>query len=285
MEIFEVDDVVDDRYELLEEIGEGTHGTVFRARDLQSGGEVAIKCLRPEHSADQRLRARLTREANALRALAGTSAAEIHAFGQTPAGTLYIVMECYRGKDLEAYLRELEKGGGALPVARMIELFAPIVETLKAAHARGIIHRDLKPANIFVLDDPSAGPVRLLDFGLAKDLGADALTAKGVIAGTPVYIAPEVWLGKPQELDHRLDVYSLGAVIFRALAGEPPFTATSRIDLVLACMHAPRPSLKAWRPDLPADVDAWVERALAASREARFQDIGALWDALLRALG
>ncbi|HSN97650.1 MAG TPA: serine/threonine-protein kinase [Candidatus Nanopelagicales bacterium] len=285
MEIFDVGDLLDERYELLEEIGAGAHGTVFRAVDREGGGEVAVKCLHPELAANPGLKTRLEREARAMSALAGTSAAQVLAFGRTAAGNVYLVMELLHGRDLEATLREIEGEGGLLPVSRMALLFAPIVETLGAAHGRGIIHRDLKPANIFVLEDASRGPVRLLDFGLAKDLAADPLTTKGAIAGSPAYIAPEVWVGKPNELDHRLDVYSLGAVIFRALAGRPPFEAESRIDLVVACMHGPRPSLAARRAELPQAVDAWVERALASSREARFQDVASLWAALLDALG
>ncbi|EYF06884.1 serine/threonine-protein kinase [Chondromyces apiculatus] len=289
MEIFDIGDVVDDRYELLDEIGAGAHGTVFRARDLRGGdAEVALKCLHPELAANDALKARLTREARSMSALSGTSAAEVLAFGSTPKGTLYLALELLHGHDLEATLTALEARGERLPVDRLLALFAPIVTTLAAAHARGIIHRDLKPANIFVLDEPhenlGRGPVRLLDFGLAKDLAADPLTTKGAIAGSPAYIAPEVWMGKPHELDHRLDVYSLGAVIFRALAGRPPFQADTRIDLVIACMHGPRPSLRTHRPDLPEGVNAWVERALATSRDARFQDVGALWQALLDVL-
>ncbi|AKT36962.1 serine/threonine-protein kinase [Chondromyces crocatus] len=285
MEIFDVGDVVDERYELLDELGAGAHGTVFRARDLTAhGAEVAIKCLHPELAANEGLKARLTREARAMSALAGTSAAEVRAFGSTPQGTLYLVLELLHGRDLEATLRALDTEGRRLTQERLITLFEPIVKTLETAHARGIIHRDLKPANIFVLEDPDQGVVRLLDFGLAKDLAADPLTTKGAIAGSPAYIAPEVWMGRPHELDHRLDVYSLGAVIFRALAGQPPFQAETRIDLIVACMHGPRPSLKARRPDLPAAIDAWVARALATSREARFPDVTSLWAALLDVL-
>jgi len=285
MENFQPGDMLDNRYWLQEVIGAGAHGTVFRAQDLQAKAEVAIKCLHPELAQKPALQARLEREARAMCALSGTSAAQILAASRTRGGTLYLVMELLQGKDLEATLRELEAEGRALPVPRMVELLAPIVATLEAAHARGIIHRDLKPANIFVLDDAASGPVRLLDFGLVKDLNAAPLTAKGTIAGSPAYVAPEVWRGKPEALDHRIDVYSMGAVVFRALAGRAPFQGETRMDLVVACVSGPRPSLHARRPELPEGVDGWVARALAIAPEDRFQDIRALWGALLDELG
>jgi serine/threonine protein kinase len=131
-----------------------------------------------------------------------------------------------------------------------------------------------------VLDTLGRGPVRLLDFGLAKDLKADPLTMEGMVAGSPAYMAPEVWRGKPDMLDHRIDVFSFGAIVFRALAGAPPFDPKLPIDrLIFATMRAPRPSLLALRPELPAGIDRWVEQALAINRDERFQTIRALWSA------
>ncbi|WP_437875644.1 serine/threonine-protein kinase [Sorangium sp. So ce513] len=317
----DIDDVIDGRYTLLEVVGEGGHGRVFRALDQRTGAHVAVKCLRPELSSNAALKARMRREASAMSALAGTSATQVLAFSEAPDGTLYIVMEFLRGSDLETTLRRLEAQGQRLPLGQLEELFRPIVDTLDAAHARGIVHRDLKPANIFVLEsdaaDPSSPPrpggepaqaaagssahpaagaptrpadasalpgagarVRLLDFGLVKVMQADPLTREGAIPGSPSYIAPEVWKGRPQEIDHRIDIYSLGAVLFRTLAGRVPFTGASRVDILLAAARGPRPSLHALRPDLPPEVDAWVARALAVTPEARFQDVRALWAAL-----
>jgi serine/threonine-protein kinase len=194
-------------------------------------------------------------------------------------------MELLQGKDLETTLRAIEAGGRTLPLDRVFALFGPIVDTLEAAHARGIIHRDLKPANLFVLEGSARGGVRLLDFGLVKVLKADPLTKEGSIPGSPSYIAPEVWRGKPQEVDHRIDVYSLGAMLFRTLAGRVPFVGQTRVDVLLASTRGPRPSLHALRSDLSAEVDAWVARALAIAPDARYQDVRTLWSDLSALLG
>jgi serine/threonine-protein kinase len=219
-------------------------------------------------------------------ALSGTSAVQVLGFSKSDQGNLYLVMEMLDGVDLETHLHRLADNGDRLSFGELVELIGPIVETLDAAHARGIIHRDLKPANIFVLSSRSRGAVRLLDFGLAKDLKATPLTMEGMIAGSPSYIAPEVWRGKPDLIDHRIDVYSLGAVIFRALAGRTPFDGKQPIDrLLIQVTRGERPSLHALRPDLPPVVDPWVQKALAISRDERFQDVRSLWTVLVASLG
>jgi serine/threonine-protein kinase len=275
-----VGDVLEGRYKLLEEIGTGGHGTVYRAEDLDLGAQVAIKCMHPEVAADPAFRARVKREVRAMGALSGTSAAQVFAYNEAADGTLYIVMELLQGEDLETTLRGIEAAGGKMPVARALDLFAPIVDTLEAAHARGLIHRDIKPANIFVLAAQARGGVRLLDFGLVKVLQADPLTKEGSIPGSPSYIAPEVWRGKPQEVDHRIDVFSLGATLYRVLGGRVPFVGRTRVDVLVAATRGPRPSLYALRPDLPPEVDAWVERALAIRADARYPDVRSLWQPL-----
>jgi serine/threonine-protein kinase len=151
------------------------------------------------------------------------------------------------------------------------------VQTLSAAHEVHIVHRDLKPANIFVLSDQRG--VRLLDFGFAKFTRLRGLTAEGMIAGSPSYIAPEVWAGKRDVLDHRVDVYGLGAVIFRCLAGIAPFASKDLGTLLRDVTTAPRPKLTAVRPDLPGAIDDWLEQTLAIDPNQRFQTAKASWRA------
>jgi serine/threonine-protein kinase len=166
-----------------------------------------------------------------------------------------------------------------LSLEQVVQLLGPIADTLGAAHAIGIVHRDLKPGNIFVVDAAHGGGARLLDFGYAKFLRSPSFTAQGTVAGSPSYIAPEAWAGKSSALDHRMDVYGLGAVVFRCLARRPVFDASSLGDLLILATTAERPSLHALRPDLPAKIDDWVRAALAIDPAERFSSIAALWRA------
>jgi serine/threonine protein kinase len=272
------EDVLDGRYRLISEIGRGAYGVVYRGRDLETRGEVAIKVLK--QAADPELLRRFEREAQAMARLRGTSALYVHALGRTPSGSAYIVMELLRGRDLESFLGEAETRGGRLKSQKMLELLRPIASTLSAAHAQGIVHRDIKPSNIFVVDAEAGGGVRLMDFGLVKLLGADSLTAEGMVAGTPSYIAPEAWAGDPHKLDHRIDVYSLGVLVFRCLSGHVPHATKSLLELCGWAQKGQRPSLRALRKSLPPAIDAWVLKALAISPEDRFQSVQAMWSSL-----
>jgi len=227
---------------------------------------------------------RIEREAVAMAKLRGTSAVYVHGLNTAQDGSLYLVMEMLLGKDLEAYLGDAERVGGKIKRGKLLELLRPVVDTLEQAHKLGIVHRDLKPSNVFVVAAERGGGVRLLDFGLAKMLDASALTADGVVAGTPSYIAPEAWKGNPRILDHRIDVYSLGILVFRALSGRTP-SKGNVLDVCSWAMNGERPSLHALRPSLPRAIDTWVEKALAIDPKDRFQSVRALWTALEGLLG
>lgn len=273
-------DVIGTRYRLLDKLGTGAYGVVFRARDLETRDEVAVKLLQAGRSVDPELRQRFEREALAMARLRGTSAVYVHGLGVDDRGKTFIVMEILHGEDLESFLAHAEERGGRLKRKKMLELLRPIAGTLDAAHQRGIVHRDLKPSNIMVVRPDKGGGVRLMDFGLAKLMGADSLTAEGMVAGTPSYIAPEAWRGNPKDLDHRIDVYSLGVVVFRCLAGQVPYATSSLLDLCRWAQSGARPSLLALRPGLPAGIDAWVEKALAIDPNERFQTVRSLWTTL-----
>jgi eukaryotic-like serine/threonine-protein kinase len=271
-------DVLDGRYRLIAEIGRGAYGVVFRGRDLETRGEVAVKIIK--QAADPDLAKRFEREALAMGKLRGTATLYVHALGHAPDGGTYLVMELLHGRDLEEYLSEAESRGGRLKPAKMLEILRPIASTLDAAHKQGIVHRDLKPSNIFVIDAEAGGGVRLMDFGLVKLMGADSLTADGMVAGTPSYIAPEAWAGHPRGLDHRIDVYGLGVLVFRCLSGHVPHDTKSLLDLCRWAQSGERPSLRALRKSLSPAIDAWVQKAMAIDPADRFQSVRQMWTAL-----
>ncbi|HEX2731292.1 MAG TPA: serine/threonine-protein kinase [Polyangiaceae bacterium] len=276
----EPDQVVDGRYRLLKKIGAGAHGVVFRARDLESRGDVAIKFLSPEIANKADYVERLRREALAMAMLRGTSAVYVHGLRRAEDGSTYLIMEYLQGQNLQTTLETAEARGGQLKAERLIQLLRPIASTLSAAHGQSIVHRDLKPSNIFVLDKSVGGGIRLLDFGLVKLLDQKRLTLEGQVAGTPSYISPEGWRGNPLDLDHRIDVYAMGVIVFRALSGRVPFSSKNLVEVLNWASKGERPSLHALRRDLPPDIDIWVNKALAAEPEQRFQTIEALWSAL-----
>ena len=274
-------DVVGERYRLVELIDRGGQAAVYRGVDLRMGDEVAVKVLTPPRRTDAAWRDRMLREVHALTVLAGTAAVRVYHQVWTEDGTLFLIMELLKGANFETYLDLQMQRGARLGLFELRPIMDPVVTTLETAHAKGILHRDLKPSNIFVQID---GSVRLLDFGFAKFLRMRSVTLAGHIAGSPSYIAPECWKETTESLDQRIDVYGLSAVLFRALAGRPPFVGAGVIQIMRQCSTAERPSLHALRPDLPPKVDDWVKAALAIERDERFVSVRASWNALKSAL-
>lgn len=273
--------VLGGRYKLLAALEKGGQGQVYLGHDLKDGDKVAIKVLGDRAARSSEWRERMFREAQAMAALAGTAAVRVYHQVYTDDGALALIMELLVGSDLDTYLAEREARGQRFEIPELVEMMDPIVDTLERAHDVGILHRDLKPANIFVLKE---GGVRLLDFGLAKFTRMRGLTMAGFVAGSPSYIAPEGWLGDPEVLDQRIDVYSLGAVIYRILAGEAPFPARNAKESWQLATTAPRPSLYQKRPDLGPTVDDWVKEALAIDPAQRFLRVRGMWNAFKSAV-
>jgi len=272
------------RYEIVGLIEKGGQGSVYRARDLVGWREVAIKVLNDTVAHLPEWQERMRREAHALGRLANTAAVRVLEEQRTDDGAPCLVMELLEGLDLEHYLHLGESTGGRLPLEYLFTLLDPIIDTLEVAHELGITHRDVKPANIFVVDGTRGGGMRLLDFGFVKVHSLQPVTEFGFVAGSPSYIAPEAWAGDPQKLDPRIDIYSSAAVVFRALAGRPPFVAEDVREMLELATTAERPSLFALRPDLPPEIDDWVHQSLAIEPDDRFFKIRAMWNALKQTL-
>jgi eukaryotic-like serine/threonine-protein kinase len=273
-------DTIDGRYQLGAELGRGGHGVVFRGLDTQTNEPVAVKVLRQNIADDPQYAVRLWREAQSLRMLWGESVVRVHRFGHDDGGYVYMVMELLEGQTLEEHLYELEAFGDRMSAFEVLRTLDPVARALHTAHSKGIIHRDVKPANIFRVVPEMGGGVRLMDFGLVKMQGAEQLTQVGMIAGSPSYIAPEVW--RAQAFDHRVDVYSLAAVIFRCLSGRVPFAAANNLELFAKVLKDARPPLSPERPDLSPEIDQWVSRALAVDLERRYPYVTVMWNDLIR---
>ena len=220
-------------------LGDGGMGKVYLAERRQ-GGLCALKVLSGRLSDDVSAGARFKREARYAEALDHPHILEpFYEAGEAPDGTLYLAMQYVPGADLGALLAR----DGAMELAQALGILGQVADALDCAHAKGLIHRDVKPGNIVVATDRGVAPYAYLtDFGLSKNPDQDsiALTKQGQFVGTTAYTAPEEILA--QARDHRVDVYSLGCVLFEALVGEPPFVRDKKLDVMYAHIGDPRPA-------------------------------------------
>lgn len=266
--------VLGNRYEIKDAIGSGGMGAIYTARRIHIGDTVAVKVLRPEVVHDSQSRERFQREARAAAKLHHPNAVVVHDFGQDADGTTYIVMEYLEGRSLRDFLNE-EKIP-ALP--QTLGIIKQACAAIEAAHRLGIIHRDIKPDNIILLDShDEVAHVKILDFGIAKllDRTNDAgetdptLTQVGTVIGTPNYMSPEQCQG--ESLDARSDVYSLGIVLYEMLTGVQPFTAKNSTGVVIKHVTEKPRRLVTVNPNISADVERVVLKALEKKPEARQQ--------------
>lgn len=269
--------LIQGRYQLLDLIGRGGMGEVWRARDESLGRQVAVKCLKPSGPPHDRsfarvLRERFRREARVAAALQNRGVTVVHDFGEHE-GVLYLVMELLEGRNLGQLLED--NGRRALPVDDVIDIAEQMADALGYTHRQGIVHRDLKPANIMRLTD---GTVKICDFGIARLAQDTAFTSKltgtGISMGTPHYMSPEQIGGVG--VDHRSDLYSLGCVLYEIATGVPPFDLDDAWGILVAHRDTPPRPLRAHRAELPEFLERTVLDLLAKSPEQRPEDAGSL---------
>ena len=269
--------VLDNRYEILEPLGQGGMGAVFRARRRLLGDEVAIKIVRSDLGGDPAARERFMRESRAAAQLRHPNIVSILDFNLDPHGRPFLVMELLNGRSLHDEIGVR----GALPIDEVRAIVGPLCGALQLAHDHGILHRDLKPANIVAHD--FGGGVRvhkLVDFGLVRDVASDAtrLTGSQNFVGTFMYAAPEQLRGT--EADARADQYSLAVVVYELLTGRPPIEESDSAKLVTAVLTKPAPPPTSRREGLPKWVDVVLGRALAKAPADRYPSIAAFGQAL-----
>jgi serine/threonine protein kinase len=274
--------ILDSKYELLERLGQGGMGAVYKARRRHIGDEVAIKILLEKYLAGQEATERFRREARAAAMLRHPNIVAIHDFSDA-AGTkdpAYIVMELVEGSSLRAQLKQ----EGKIDFERAVTLLRGVCAGVGLAHRKGIIHRDLKPDNIIIAPPHNPGDsetVKVIDFGIAKlrevDTGS-SLTQTGFLVGTPFYMSPEQCLGEP--LDQRSDVYSLGAILYEMLGGSPPFTGPTPVSVVAKHLSDMPVSLD--RHGIAPELDQVCRRALAKNPDERYQSVDDFYQDLQR---
>ncbi len=269
---YSIGDVLGDRYEVVEVVGAGGMGEVYRARDRVLERDVAIKVLLPHLAQDADLLERFRREARVLARVRHPGIIGVYDLQALDDGRQAIVLEFVPGRPLDAEIAE----HAPLPWGRCADIGAQAAGALSAAHAEQIVHRDVKPSNILLEPD---GTVRVADFGIARLQGDRTVTRGGESLGTPAFMSPEQVEGRPTT--ERSDVYSLGAVLYLAATGRPPFeTDAGGFAAALAHVNQPVPDPAAVRPDLPPDARQIIMRAMAKDPGDRFATAGAMADAL-----
>jgi len=259
------------RYEVLDELGRGAMGVVYRARDTQIGRIVALKMILTTTAScgDVELyKQRFHREAQAAGRLSHPGIVTIHDIAEDEAGQPYMVMEFVEGKPLDACLSNGR--GGVRPSESALDIGIQVARALAYAHQHGVVHRDVKPANILVTAD---GRVKIADFGIAKLAGAE-MTQEGTSLGTPSYMSPEQF--RAAAVDARSDQFSLGAVLFWMCTGRKPFDGDSVTTISFQIVFEALPSATQLTPGLPRELDAVLARAMAKKPEDRYANCNEL---------
>ncbi|MDH4218127.1 MAG: protein kinase, partial [Candidatus Aminicenantes bacterium] len=260
------------RYQIIEELGTGGMGTVYRALDTKIDEEIALKLIKPEIAADAKTIERFRNEMKLTRQIPHRNVCRMYDLGEEE-GTCYITMEYVPGEDLKNFIRR----SGQLTVSKATSIAKQTCEGLEEAHRLGVVHRDLKSSNIMIDKD---GNVRIMDFGIARSLKKKDDTGVGVMVGTPEYMSPEQV--ESADVDHRADIYSLGIIIFEMLTGRVPFQGQTPVSIALMHRKAQPPNPRGINPEIHEELNSFILKCLEKNKEKRFQSAKETFDILER---
>lgn len=248
-------------YKILEKLGEGGMGVVYKAHDLKLDRDVAIKFLSASHTPTELDKTRFIHEARAASALEHQNICTIHEIDETPDGQLFLVMPCYEGTSLN---EKIEKG--PLSISEAIDIAIQIADGLQAANEKGIVHRDIKSSNIFIT---SKGQVKVMDFGLARSAGMTRVTKTGMTIGTVPYMSPEQAQG--EKIDHRTDIWSLGVILYELITGRLPFRSEYSEAIVYSILNEEPEPVTGIRSGVPMDLERIIQKCLNKATDERYQ--------------
>ena len=249
------------RYELIEPLGRGGMGNVYRAFDQKIHEEIAIKFLKPEIAAEKKVLQRFSNELRIARRISHHNVCRMHDLHEEGT-TIYITMEYVRGEDLKTLIRRM----GTLPIGKTVSIARQVAEGMAEAHKLGVVHRDLKPSNVMI---DKEGNAKIMDFGIARSIYAAGMTADGAMIGTPEYMSPEQVEGR--ETDGRSDIYSLGIVLFEMATGRVPFEGDTPLAVAFKHRTEVPPGPRKINPHVPEDLNRLVLRCLEKDRSRRYQ--------------
>ena len=270
-----VGSVLEQRYEIIRKIGQGGMGAVYEATHKLLGKRVAVKVLLDKYAQKDQIVARLEQEARLASSIGHANIIDITDFGQISDGRTFVVMEFLEGESLG----QLIARSGRLDTRRAVNIARQVASALGAAHQKGIVHRDIKPENIFLIRRGDEEYVKVVDFGISKSLrpedsddSSPRLTQTGMVLGTPLYMSPEQARGD-ETLDHRIDVYALGVILYEMVTAEVPFRGTNYLNILSQVLSDEATPPAQLNPEVSPDLEAVILKAMEKDRDERYQSM------------